>query len=577
MTDSVDSGAAHDGVRRFGLLASAMAGRPVDVVSAAPGQPAWTDGETMFVDPAISTGDQRCALAVQAALLAAGSLEPDIVRGIGRRTAVAARYLAVEGHRALAQIDELLPPAVRALIDTDVAARSDSPEASLALALSREPVAASPAVFGTIKPRNILAASKKAAAGHHAPRGRGQPELVELPGDAGDDADDVVDVFTSPVGGGGGLGKLLAKMLSMARKLSDGGGPGADTPTHRTRSGQVGGGHAVVSMATAPEEGRVGDASGFSYQEWDIHRRGYRADWCTVQEAEPEPDRSGVPPVPDAHGLHRPLARLGVGLDRCRRQTQGDDIDIDAAVEAHAELRAGSAPGPPSGWGTTDEAVYIDSLRRRRDLSVLLLLDTSGSVGQPSTAGQTVHEQQRAAAAALMVALHGLGDRVALYAFQSQGRSAVRMMPVKRFGDNVSAVVLRRLHGLRPGAYSRLGAAIRHGSAVLKRDGGTARRLLVVLSDGLAFDHGYERAYGAADARRALSEARRQGVGCLCLTVGAGTDTDELRRVFGSAAHATLPRLDRLSATIGPLFRSALQSADVRRRIAKPTTRGVPV
>ncbi|MUL67934.1 nitric oxide reductase activation protein [Mycobacterium sp. CBMA 234] len=558
MTDSADNDATGDGLRRFGLFASAMAGRPVDVAAALPGEPAWTDGSTMFVDPSASTADQRRALAVQSSLLAAGSLEPDIVRRIGRRTDVARRYLSVEGHRALAQLEGLLPPTVRVLIDTDIAARSDSPEASLALALSRAPIAAAPMAFGTIKARNVLAANKHGADGHHVPRGGRQPELVELPDDADDDADDVIDIFTSPVGGGGGLGKLLAKMLSMARKLGGAGAPGADTPTHRARSGAVGGGHAVVSMATAPEQAGAAGARGFSYPEWDVHRRGYRADWCTVQETEPEPDRSGVPPVPDAHGLRRPLSRLGVGLDRCRRQAQGDDIDIDAAVEAQTEFLAGSAP---------DEAVYIDSLRRRRDLSVLLLLDTSGSVGQASAAGQTVHEQQRAAAAALMVALRDLGDRVALYAFQSQGRSAVRMMPVKRFDDDVSAVVLRRLQGLHPGAYSRLGAAIRHGSAVLQRGGGTARRLLVVLSDGLAYDHGYERPYGAADARRALAEARRDGIGCLCLTVGAGTDTDELRRVFGSAAHATLPRLDQLSATIGPLFRSALQSADVRRRI----------
>ncbi|MUL79113.1 nitric oxide reductase activation protein NorD [Mycolicibacterium sp. CBMA 226] len=572
MTDSVNSGDAEDGVRRFGLLASAMAGRPVGVAAAARGEPAWTDGDTMYVDPSATAVEQRCALAVQSSLLAAGSLEPDILRRIGRRSAVAARYLAVEGHRALAQMDGLLPPAVRVLIDAAVAARSDSPEASLALALSREPIAEPPEVFGTIKARNMLAASKNAVDGHQVLRGGRQPELVELPGDAGDvddDAENAGDIFTSPVGGGGGLGKLLSKMLSVARKLGGGGTPGADTPTHWSRSGPVGGGHAVVSMATAAEEGSVGEAGGFSYPEWDSHRRGYRANWCTVQELEPEPDRSGVPPIPDHHGLRRPLARLGVGLDRCRRQPQGDDVDIDAAVEAQAEFRAGSVP---------DEAVYIDSLRRRRDLSVLLLLDTSGSVGQPSTSGLTVHEHQRAAAAALMVALHDLGDRVALYAFQSQGRSAVRVMPVKRFGDDVSAVVLRRLHGLRPGAYSRLGAAIRHGSAVLKRDGGTARRLLVVLSDGLAYDHGYERAYGAADARRALAESRRQGIGCLCLTVGAATYADELRMVFGSAAHATLPRLDQLSATIGPLFRSALQSADGRRRISTPTnTRGSAV
>jgi nitric oxide reductase NorD protein len=136
--------------------------------------------------------------------------------------------------------------------------------------------------------------------------------------------------------------------------------------------------------------------------------------------------------------------------------------------------------------------------------------------------------------------------------------------------------VMRRLRGLVPGAYSRLGAAIRHGAAVSERDGGTSRRLLLVLSDGLAYDHGYERVYGAADARRALSEVRQRGTGCLCLTIGANTDAEELRRVFGGAVHATVPRLDRLSAMIGPLFRSALRSAEVRRRTstgAKPAAR----
>jgi nitric oxide reductase activation protein len=90
-----------------------------------------------------------------------------------------------------------------------------------------------------------------------------------------------------------------------------------------------------------------------------------------------------------------------------------------------------------------------------------------------------------------------------------------------------------------------------------------------VLSDGLAYDHGYEPGYGAADARRALAEARSAGVGCLCLTVGAGTEIDALRRVFGSAAHATIPRPDHLHRVIGPLFRAALRSAEVRWRVAR--------
>jgi nitric oxide reductase activation protein len=163
------------------------------------------------------------------------------------------------------------------------------------------------------------------------------------------------------------------------------------------------------------------------------------------------------------------------------------------------------------------------------------------------------------------MALHELGDRVALYAFRSQGRAAVHMLPLKRFDAGLDAMVMRRVGGLTPGAYTRVGAAIRHGAWVLEHDGGTSRRLLVVLSDGFAYDHGYEGSYGEADARRALAEARRRGTGCLCLSIGAGTDPADLRRVFGTAAHATIPRADQLADVVGRLFQSALKSAEVQR------------
>ena len=219
------------------------------------------------------------------------------------------------------------------------------------------------------------------------------------------------------------------------------------------------------------------------------------------------------------------------------------------------------------------EAIYVDSVRRRRDLSVLILLDVSGSAGEPGAAGggtgTSVHDHQVRAAAGLTTALHDLGDRVALYGFRSLGRHAVQVLPVKRFGDGLDATVLRRLGGLVPGAYTRLGAAIRHGASVLESGGGTSRRLLVVLSDVFADDHGYDGAYGEADARRALAEARRRGTACLCLSVAAATDARALRRVFGTAAHASVPHAQQLAATVGPLFRAALQLAEVQRRTAQ--------
>jgi nitric oxide reductase NorD protein len=423
-----------------------------------------------------------------------------------------------------------------------------------------------PKVFGVIRAKKVIAANARTtpqvdgeSAGHIPRRDSAEP-LEELDDDNVDDTDDP-DLFSSPVGGGGSIGKWLKKMLSSARKSgsSGGGPPGADAPTHRTNSGDRGAFSVTSTAAITSEEIADVKHEGVKYPEWDANRKSYRPDWCTVREVDPKVKASAPQAIDGAIGVRRPLARLGMGLHRRHRQSQGDDIDIDAAVEARVEVMAGSAP---------DEAVYLDSLRRRRDLSVLLLLDVSGSAAEPGTVGRTVHQQQRAAVADLTVALHDLGDRVALYAYYSHGRTAVTMMPVKRFDDHLDARVMRRLNSLEPGAYSRLGAAIRHGSSVLEDRGGTSRRLLVVLSDGLAYDHGYERAYGAADARRALTEARHRGTGCVCLTVGAGTDAAVLRKVFGSAAHATIGRPEQLGTVIGPMFRSALRSAEVRRRVS---------
>jgi hypothetical protein len=551
-----------DGPQRLGLLASALAGRTVVVASAGSGEPAWTDGCTVYVDAADSAARQLEAVTVQASLLAGGGLGPEIMRALGRRKTLARKYLAVEGHRALAANEELLPYPVRSMIDLDVVTRTHSPADSLALAGSAD-VADPPASFGVIKPRNLLAAHADAAQADgepgHVPRSQGAKDLAEL--DDTEDADgDFEDPFTSPVGGGGAIGKLLQRMLSRARQLTGSGPPGAETPTHRSHNGTRGAGMVTSTAVSNSEDSgdETEGGEGRTYPEWDVHRRRYREGWCTVHEIAPTLKEGHRLDRPDVHALRRPLTRLGIGLDRCHRQAQGDDIDVDAAVEARVETLAGSAP---------DEAVYVDSLRRRRDLAVLVLLDISGSAGEAGTFGETVHEQQRAVAAALTVALHELGDRVALYAYQSQGRSAVHMLPVKRFDESLDAQVMTRLASLAPGAYSRLGAAIRHGTSVIAEKAGTSRRLLVVLSDGLAYDHGYERVYGAADARRALAEARRGGVGCLCLTIGAATDSGELSKVFGSAAHASIPKPRQLADVIGPLFRAALRTADLRRKV----------
>lgn len=550
-------------------MASAIAGHALQVTPGHPGEPAWTDGRSVFVDPDADTRRQIESVAVQASLLAAGSLAPDLLPPLARRPALARRYLALEGHRALAAMADVLPPSLRSLIDPGIAASADSPAASLDAARAGRAPADAPECFGALRARRLLrtldrvARSKRSrAAADQAPRPRPEPVLAELAEDDVEEGSDAFAAFSSPGGRGGALGRLFARMLRPVRQLTGGAPSGPEAATHgmprAARRARV---TSISSAGPVAAEGSVFAARGAKYPEWDLERRRYRPDWCTVLEVEPRPEATTAPAPSDPYGLRRPLARLGMGLDRYHRQSSGDDIDIDAAIEARVEALAGSAP---------DEAFYIDSLRLRRDLSVLVLLDVSGSSAEPAAAGaagETVHEQQRAVASALLTALHDVGDRVALYAFRSQGRSAVHWIPVKRFEESLDAAALRRLHGLVPGMYSRLGAAIRHGSTVVSEQGGTSRRLLVVLSDGLAYDHGYEPAYGAADSRRALGETRRRGVGCLCLGIGNSTDAAALRRVFGSTAFASIPIPEQLGQVVGPLFRSALRSAEISRQM----------
>jgi nitric oxide reductase NorD protein len=556
-----------DGLGALQLVASAIAGRSMDVTAAPAGERSWCDGATIFIEVDVGPADQIQMLAVQASLAASGSLEPGLLTQFAGRAALARRYLAVEAHRALLANDQVLPPGVRPLIDRPLASSLATPQATLDWVRGRRAIADPPRVFGSIEARRALLSIRRTTTDPlGGPTGL-EHEAAHGPTAELDDVEDdsyIGDLLSSPVGGGGGVGRLLAKLLRPTRRRGGGGPPGADTPTHKasarsqsshhlgTQSSPVG----DVEVAPAILSG----ATGMRYPEWDEPRGRYRPDWCTVLESDVATDGSTTMVLSNglAEAMRRSLARLGTGLTRCRRQTQGDDVDIDAAIETYLDTVAGVPHGAD---------VYCENRRRRRDLGVLILLDVSGSAGEPGVAGRSVHEHQRLVAAALAEALHDLGDRIALYAFNSRGRQSVQSLRVMGFNDHYGDTAIRRLSALQPTAYTRMGAAIRHATAVLDRHCGTPRRLLVMLSDGFAYDHGYEGRYGEADARRALTEARRIGVGCVCLSVGASTDPEALRRVFGSAAHATVARPDELPGLIAPLFRSALRSAEGQHRV----------
>ncbi len=88
---------------------------------------------------------------------------------------------------------------------------------------------------------------------------------------------------------------------------------------------------------------------------------------------------------------------------------------------------------------------------------------------------------------------------------------------------------------------------------------------MILITDGVAYDQDYELNYAAADARRALEEARRAGTACLALSVGAGARMDELSRVFGATNILAIDEVAEISRRIREVCGHALASVSQRR------------
>jgi nitric oxide reductase activation protein len=296
---------------------------------------------------------------------------------------------------------------------------------------------------------------------------------------------------------------------------------------------------------------------GFRYPEWDFARRSYRPEWCTVAEFDPPEVTSDSTALPgDDRMLRRELARIGLSHQRHRRQQHGDILDLNALVEVVVRQAAGI---------DSDTRIYECRRRTAHDLSVLVLLDTTGSTREASI-GRRVFDQQRELAARLTGALDDLGDRVATFGFFSQGRNAVRFVRVKEFDDRYDVAAQRRLSALSPTGFTRLGAAIRHGTHILNTRGGTSQKLLVIVGDGFPYENDYTGGYAEHDSRKALSEAVIRGVGCVCFSVGSTTDHAVVERVWGGVPHRGLNDSSELAGSARPMFGLALRTAAATKR-----------
>lgn len=292
---------------------------------------------------------------------------------------------------------------------------------------------------------------------------------------------------------------------------------------------------------------------GIALPEWDYRQCTLKANYCRLQlltarhaEATPLPPRLRA----TAQRLRRQFATLAPQRRWQKAQPEGSEPDLDAWVRHSADRAAGIG---------IDAGLYLAQVQQERDLSCLVLADLSLSTDAYANDGQKVIDVIRDSLMLFAEALSATGDRFALYGFSSLKRSQVRMHELKSFAQHYDAQARGRIDALRPGYYTRLGAAIRHSTQLLQRQP-TRQRLLLILSDGKPHDLDlYEGRYGIEDTRVAIHAARDAGVRPFCITIDREA-ASYLPHVFGSHGYTLLRRPGDLPRRLPLIYRQLTQS-----------------
>ena len=295
-------------------------------------------------------------------------------------------------------------------------------------------------------------------------------------------------------------------------------------------------------------------ASGILLPEWDWKKQVLKRDVCSLTVLDPR----DAPPIALPSRLVRPARRLRHQLEALtparrwlKNQPDGPELDIDACVRAFADRRTGHSVGAGGG--------YLSCERRERDLCCLVLADLSLSTDTWVSDEQRVIDVIRDSLWLFSEALGATGDPFGLYGFSSRKREHIRFHRIKDFDEPTDDRIRGRIGALKPGFYTRMGAAIRYSTQILAKRP-ESMRLLMILSDGKPndVDH-YEGRYGIEDTRMSLNAARQQGVRPFCVTIdkeGQGY----LPHLFGPAGYTILRNPAELPARL-PLLYAQLTGA----------------
>lgn len=287
---------------------------------------------------------------------------------------------------------------------------------------------------------------------------------------------------------------------------------------------------------------------GIPLPEWDYRKQRLKPGYCRLQamiaaDAKPceLPARLRAP----ARKVRSQFQALAPTRTWYKAQPDGNEADLDAYLQFSAERISRTTK--------SDCRLYRDFRNGVRDLACLLLADLSLSTEAWISDHARVIDVIRDSLFLFAEALNATGDRFAMCGFSSRNRNHVRFHLIKTFDHPYDKVTRGRIDAIKPGFYTRMGAAIRQSNALLAKEP-ASHKLLLLLTDGKPNDlDQYEGRYGIEDTRMALIEARRQGLHPFCVTIDESAN-DYLPHLFGTNNYVLIRKASELPRELPLLY-----------------------
>jgi nitric oxide reductase NorD protein len=299
-------------------------------------------------------------------------------------------------------------------------------------------------------------------------------------------------------------------------------------------------------------EGKTPVSDPFHYHEWDYQIQLERPSWVTVLERQPK--LGDLETIEQIIIDHKPVisrlkflieSMIPQGMQRLRRQEDGDELDINAAIRAMVDIRTGQQP---------DTRIMMRYKRNVRDLAVMVLLDMSESANDKVRGHDySIMDLTRSATVLLSDALDRIGDPFALHGFCSDGRHDVHYYRFKDFDQPYNDLVKARLAGMQGSYSTRMGAALRHAGEYLAQQHKN-KKILFIITDGEPADNDTrDPQYLRHDAKRAVEELARNGVSTYALSLDPHAD-QYVSRIFGANNFTVLDQVERLPEKLPMLY-----------------------